>query len=81
LKGKYYLTISWGKQYISEYFNSKGRASYFEKDEKEYTATTSDLRDFESKKKILIGNIIKSKQKPVINLQFIYNYLNQSKFN
>jgi hypothetical protein len=46
-----------------------------------YKITKVDLKKFKESKDILIGNIIKARQKPVINLQFIYNYLNQSKFN
>jgi hypothetical protein len=47
----------------------------------EYYPQKADLLKFEKEKESIFGNIIKAKQKPVINLQFIYNYLNQSKFN
>ncbi|MDR0299897.1 MAG: hypothetical protein LBI13_07480 [Streptococcaceae bacterium] len=65
-----------------EYFDSKGTPTYvLERDGSKHSPIQSDLKDIKEKREILIGNIIKTKQKPPINLQFIYNYLNKSKFN
>jgi hypothetical protein len=77
----YYLYFMLGKDYITEFFDSTGKITLFEKNDDLYKVTKVDLKKFKESKDILIGNIIKAKQKPVINLQFIYNYLNQSKFN
>ncbi|MDR0299129.1 MAG: hypothetical protein LBI13_03485 [Streptococcaceae bacterium] len=65
-----------------EYFDSRGEPTYvLERDGSKHSPSQSDLKDIKEKREILIGNIIRTKQKPVINLQFIYDYLNKSKFN
>jgi hypothetical protein len=65
------------------YFDSKtGKLlSIVNEENREYNPSSSDYFIFEKMKKDLVRNIIEARQKPEIDLQLIYNYLNKSKFN
>jgi hypothetical protein len=78
----YVLTLWKGEDSQVKTIDLDGRLIYLlDSDEKKNNPKNSDLLNFEKEKELLFGNIIKTKQKPSINLQFIYNYLNESKFN
>jgi hypothetical protein len=77
-----YILTKWeGSSSIAETIGVDGTLISIYDTKNEYYPKTIDLLKFEEEKNKILGNIIKAKQKPSINLQFIYNYLNQSKFN
>ncbi|MDR0299892.1 MAG: hypothetical protein LBI13_07455 [Streptococcaceae bacterium] len=77
-----FLITEYGKNSRDYHIDSNGKLIYITKNSsKRYNPNAEEVKNFEKNKGILFGNIIKAKQKPSVNLQFIYNYLNEPKFN